>query len=178
MPTRFWVFFTLVSSLLSAVGGFLSYPVVVPLYHVAVVRAATLFSAPIVRAVDGDTIRIDPWIGPQRNVRLLGIDTPEKNECFYAEAAGRAAEMVKGRRATVEFGRDVFDENGRLLGYVHLDTGLFLNKALVEEGVAENWSYRRKHAHHDAFSALEERAKAAHKGRWGACGASSDKRKR
>lgn len=81
----------------------------------------------VTEVVDGDTI-VATEGGVEERVRLIGIDTPERDQCGYAEASQFMADMVLGRPVTLIAGattdRDSYD---RLLRYVEhdgLDVGL------------------------------------------------------
>lgn len=82
---------------------------------------------------DGDTVRtVDGLI-----VRYIGIDTPERGEPFYDRARKRNIELVKGKKINLLVCKgEPKDKYGRTLGWVYVD-GLFVNGALLEEGLAE-----------------------------------------
>ncbi|MBN2101488.1 MAG: thermonuclease family protein [Candidatus Aenigmarchaeota archaeon] len=81
--------------------------------------------------VDGDTIILDT----DERVRLLGINTPEKNQELYEEARERLRELVEGKNVTLETDFDQTDQYDRLLRYVFVD-GIFVNELLIKEGLA------------------------------------------
>ncbi len=99
---------------------------------------------------DGDTIEVAGF----GRVRLLGIDTPEREaserdafllrqgvpEPVLRRIARQALEFTiaeaKGRRVTLTFDGDRRDRHGRLLAYVTLPDGRLLNRVLVEQGLA------------------------------------------
>ncbi|MCA9998255.1 MAG: thermonuclease family protein, partial [Anaerolineales bacterium] len=85
--------------------------------------------------IDGDTV--DVLLGGESyRVRYIGVDTPERDEPFYAEATAANAALVDG--AEVILVRDVSetDQYGRLLRYVYLPNGTFVNAELVAQGYA------------------------------------------
>ena len=86
--------------------------------------------------VDGDTIGVVNAAGEQEQVRVIGVDTPERGECGYTEASDTLAVMVAGKTVTLSPGAvDDRDRYGRLLRYVDVDgrdTGL----ALIERGLS------------------------------------------
>jgi micrococcal nuclease len=98
----------------------------------------------VVHVVDGDTIDIDvPDGGDDRTrIRLLGIDAPEtRSESPLVRAQGeKAAEFVKklvlGKRATIYLDKrsETRGKYGRLLAYIKLADGTFLNEVLLTEG--------------------------------------------
>lgn len=88
----------------------------------------------VVNVVDGDTIDID-IDGTIERVRFIGINTPERGECFYDEATEALIEMIGGRAVDLEVDTSDRDRNGRLLRYVFVD-GEHVNEMLVRGGFA------------------------------------------
>jgi micrococcal nuclease len=82
------------------------------------------------RVIDGDTVEL---LGGDR-LRLLGIDTPEKDEPFYDRARQFLETLTLGKTARIEFGNRRRDRYGRLLGYLYIDS-LFVNKVILENGL-------------------------------------------
>jgi len=84
----------------------------------------------VTNIVDGDTIDVRAGSGVTERVRIIGIDTPERGECGFAEAASELARTIDGQRVTLPAGaRDDRDRYDRLLRYVDVggtDTGLEL----------------------------------------------------
>lgn len=146
---------------------------------------------PVVRSMDGDTLAVELRFAPVYtkgrkviSIRLAGVDTPEIGvlgrpaECYGVEAAAFTKRLVEGRRAKLYFDRSfpLFDSRQRLVAYVYLENGVFLNQKLIEEGYAEEWTYRVKTYDFQAeFQAAEQKARTALVGRWGVCGLQSKK---
>ncbi|MBD3252582.1 hypothetical protein GF386_02535, partial [Candidatus Pacearchaeota archaeon] len=82
--------------------------------------------------VDGDTIRTD--IG---EIRLLGINTPERGKTYYREAS-EFLEQVENQ--SIEVLRDYEEEDryNRKLRYVFFN-GRFMNIELLEKGLATSF---------------------------------------
>ena len=84
------------------------------------------------------------WATARSLARLLGIDTPETVhperpvECFGPEASARTAALVPpGTAVRLERDVEARDRYDRVLVYVfRAADGLFVNRALVEEGYA------------------------------------------
>lgn len=120
------------------------------------------------RAVDGDTIELDNG----EKVRYIGINTPESVdprrpvECFGKEAAEFNTELVEGKRVVLE--RDISDRDkyGRLLRFIYLEDGTFVNEALVREGYAFVATYPPDVSKQDIFRAAERQARDGKKGLW------------
>ncbi len=80
--------------------------------------------------IDGDTMEL---AGGDR-LRLLSLDTPEKDEPYYREATAFLMEAAMGKTVRIEFAQTRRDRYGRLLGYVYIDT-ILLNEAILENGL-------------------------------------------
>lgn len=133
------------------------------------------------RIVDGDTIMVetvDPATGepgkPQ-SVRYIGMDTPETVkpnapvECYGHEASARNKALVAGKYVAIV--RDATDRDvyGRLLRYVYLLDGTFVDLELVAEGYARVLTIPPNTAHESEFKAAAAAAQTAKLGFWGAC---------
>jgi endonuclease YncB( thermonuclease family) len=95
-------------------------------------------SGTVESTVDGDTVKIN-INGTTSDVRLLGINAPEMDECWGQEASLKLAEMVDGQEVLLASGPDDIDSFGRLLRYVYLEGSgepVFVNAAMVETGNA------------------------------------------
>ncbi len=155
---------------------------------VAAIRArhpTSLFDVPpaaaraeIHKAIDGDTVAATFPGGQTENVRLIGIDTPEKPggylpaECFGAEAtAFTEALLPPGTPVLLTGGAEPRDIYDRLLAYVHRATdGLLVNMALAREGYADTLSIAPNTDYSAQFAAAVAAARAENLGLWAACG--------
>ncbi len=88
------------------------------------------------RVVDGDTLLLT---GGER-VRLIGVDTPETKhpqkpvERFGKEAHLFTKRIVEGKEVRLEYDWQRKDRYGRLLAYVYLMDGTFLNAEIIKQG--------------------------------------------
>jgi micrococcal nuclease len=137
------------------------------------------------RVVDGDTIVVTGAVsidGREREtVRLIGVDTPETVhprqpvQCYGPQASAYTkARLPKGITVTLRFdaGTTALRDrtpSRRLLAYVWRTDGRHHNLELVKGGYARAAHYPPQDDHRDAFKQAEAKAKAANKGRWGAC---------
>jgi micrococcal nuclease len=87
----------------------------------------------VVRVVDGDNFETEDG----RRIRLINVDTPEKGECFREESTKASTELLLNKKVKIEKDTNEMDRFGRTLAYVFLKDGTFVNKKLLEEGVAE-----------------------------------------
>jgi len=135
--------------------------------------AGSSVMARVVRVVDGDTIvaRVD---GEDEYVRYIGVDTPETVkpdtpvQCFGPRASDENHGLVEGRTVRLTFDREVRDDYGRLLAYVHAGRR-FVNAELVRGGYARTLAIQPNTAHAAEFQRLAARAAKAGRGLWGAC---------
>jgi len=88
--------------------------------------------------IDGDSIVLDNG----QKVRYLGINAPEiaheqkPGEPFGKEALHYNIHLVKGKQVRIETDIEPYDRYGRLLGYVFLKDGTFINLEMVKAGYA------------------------------------------
>jgi len=122
----------------------------------------------VARASDGDTLVL---AGGER-VRLIGVDTPEKDHADprvrdFALAATRfTRERAVGREVRLDFEPGSrHDRYGRTLAYVYLPDGELLNLAIVREGYG--FAYTRfPFAMRKTFRRAESEARRAGRGLW------------
>jgi micrococcal nuclease len=73
----------------------------------------------VIDVIDGDTIDVRAADGTVERVRIIGIDTPERGQCGYGEAAIALADVIVGVPLVLTAGaRDDRDRYQRLLRYV------------------------------------------------------------
>lgn len=135
----------------------------------------------VTRAVDGDTLKLENG----QRVRLIGIDTPEMHESdkLYRDAQrssqdvetikalGRRAyvftkALVEGKRVRLEFDVERKDKYGRLLAYVYLKDGTFVNAEIVKEGFAALMTIPPDVKYADLFLKLYREARENKRGLW------------
>ncbi len=135
------------------------------------------------RVVDGDTFVLSTG----EKVRLLGIDTPEKFESKKlnkdAEISGQdkktikklgnlASDYVKGFvegkkvRLEKEPNYDDKDRYGRLLRYIYLEDGTFVNGKIVRDGYAQVYE-KYPISKLDELRKYQREARENQRGLWG-----------
>ena len=124
----------------------------------------------LVRAVvDGDTIDVTTF----GRVRLLGIDAPEigrgfdTSAPFSREARDRLISLVLHRWIRLEQEGTLLDAYNRHLAYVMREDGVFVNAALVGDGLARV-SARVPLSRLPELEKAQAQAKAFRRGMWGA----------
>jgi len=91
-------------------------------------------------------------------------------QCYGPAAAAFTKNLIgehKLRLQSDELSSDR-DRYDRLLRYVYLDTGTFVNERLVQEGYAFYYPYF-PFSENFRFAADEQAAQKAHRGLWAAC---------
>ena len=129
----------------------------------------------VVKIVDGDTLDIDIADGKYdtTRVRLLGVDTPETKKAgveimYYGpEATAFTSSAALGKEVTIVIDTvsDVRDRYGRLLAYVRLEDGSFLNEELIKRGYGYG-DVRFAHSRYDKFMELSRQAIESKAGLW------------
>ncbi len=119
--------------------------------------------------IDGDTIILEDG----RHVRYIGINCPEVSHADRpGEPFGKAAErvnrqLVDGKTVRLEYDQEKTDRYGRTLAYVFLDRNLFVNRRLVEAGMAFCLYDRQTAKYTDVLLSAQRTAMSAGKGIWG-----------
>lgn len=142
--------------------------------------APTSASGTVEWIYDGDTLKVS-GIG---KVRLIGIDTPEREDSSRDQSftrlgasqrqlrpSGQAAlrfniAQAKGKTVRLRFDGPQKDRHNRTLAYVYLPDGRMLNRLLLEQGYAvvyRRFDFRYK----DDFLRAEAAAREARLGLWG-----------
>lgn len=111
--------------------------------------------------IDGDTIRLSTG----ERVRLIGINTPEKDQPYYLEATQKLSQLIGNDRVTLK--KDVTDKDqyGRLLRYVYVNE-TFVNLEMVKQGYAISYSFPPNTKYLDEFEEGEQEARNSQIGIW------------
>jgi len=124
--------------------------------------------------VDGDTIDIDIPDGKYKRtrIRLWGVDTPETKSdkvgvmYFGPQAADFTTKLTLEKQVAVYLEEHrTRGKYGRLLAYIQLPNGKFLNEALLTEGFAYA-DLRFRHSFYNKYKQLEASARSQKKGLW------------
>lgn len=133
------------------------------------------------RVIDGDTIELQTG----ERVRLIGIDTPEIHESdkLYRDSyrsrqdiaairqMGQRAyvftkNLVEGKRVRLEFDLEKRDKYKRLLAYVYLKDGTFVNAEILRHGYASLMTIPPNVKYADLFLKLSQEARNNRRGLW------------
>jgi micrococcal nuclease len=123
----------------------------------------------VLSVIDGDTFKIEDNV----RVRLIGIDTPERGDCYYDEATEELRNLIEGK--VVKLDKDISDTDryDRLLRYVVIERegedNLFVNDHMIRNGFAFDISSAPDNRYRDMFSSASEIAKRERLGLWNVC---------
>lgn len=140
----------------------------IPFFSIEEQRSYESESFLVARVVDGDTIELENG----QKVRYIGIDTPESVkpgvsvQCFAKEASAFNKMLVEGKSVRLEHDVSDKDKYGRLLRFVYLEDGTFVNQVLVEEGYASVASFPPDISKQDVFRRAEQTARERNVGLW------------
>jgi micrococcal nuclease len=120
------------------------------------------------RVIDGDTLLLTDG----EKVRLIGVDTPETKhpqkpvQRFGKEAYLFTKRMVEGKEVSLEYDWPKEDKYGRILAYVYLLDGTFLNAEIIKQGYG--FAYTKfPFKYLEEFRRYEREAKENGRGLWG-----------
>jgi len=129
----------------------------------------------VVEFDDGDTIVVD-MNGIEEKVRFIGIDTPETKDprkpvqCFGKAASAFTMNLIGDQPVKLEADptNTNRDRYGRLLRYIYLPDGTFVNLEIVKQGYGFAYvSFPVQKL--EEFKAAQAEARAANRGLWAGC---------
>lgn len=135
----------------------------------------------VTRVIDGDTLELESG----ERLRLIGIDTAEihRSQKLLRDSrrtgqdvqtirmlGERAKEftrqLVEKKRVSLEFDITRYDRYNRLLAYVFLKDGTFVNARIIEAGYAQLLTVPPNVKYVDLFKKLYTEARLKKKGLW------------
>lgn len=125
---------------------------------------ARLGPCEVTHVADGDTLNVRCGAKKER-VRMLQVDTPERDDALYEEAGAALEALIARRRVELELGPEERDDYGRLLAYVFVH-GENLNLAMIRDGWSPYFDRYGAGAYPDEFAAAERDARDARRGIW------------
>ena len=120
--------------------------------------------------IDGDTVILTNG----EKVRYVGIDTPERGQCWYRQAKEFNRKLVSGKRVRLERDKSNRDRYQRLLRYIYVqntpdEKEIFVNLELVKAGLARAKEYKPDTKYASILEQAESYAKINKIGLWGGC---------
>ena len=116
--------------------------------------------------IDGDTIDV-ALQNQEYRVRYIGVDTPERDEPFYEEAANANRALVEGQEIILVRDVSETDRYGRLLRYIYLLDGTFINAELISQGYGRVVTFPPDVAETEYLTQLQREARENLRGLWG-----------
>ncbi|MBI1261656.1 MAG: thermonuclease family protein [Rhizobiales bacterium] len=170
MTERFWAYGGIAALLLVALGAGFS------LFEPSVAQGAascSLDSGERLRVreiVDGDTV----VLADGRQVRLMGTQAPKLplgRKGFPAwplapESSARLEKLSLGEMVTLKYGETRMDRHGRVLAHLFLDDGTWLQRQMVQEGMARVYTFSDNRQCADTLMEAEREARSARRGIW------------
>lgn len=125
----------------------------------------------VIYVVDGDTLRVRLDDGRREDVRLIGIDTPERGACLAGRATGHARRLADDERVVLRGDptQDTRDRYGRLLAYAWVH-GRDVGFQQVSSGLARVYVYDRPFQRLGAYRRAERVGRALARNVWRGCG--------
>ncbi len=128
----------------------------------------------VIKVTDGDTFVIDDGSEKGARVRLIGVDTPESRKTgrkvvgYYGkEAKEFSTNFLLNKRVRIEYDVNKYDQYMRLLGYVYLEDGTFVNEYLVKNGYAMVMTVPPNVKFSELFLKCQQEAREKNRGLWG-----------
>lgn len=154
-------------SIIFIISGFMILSLIY--YYVELHSMGTKFE--LKKVIDGDTIEIQNDEGTLR-LQLIGIDSPEPNECFGKKARRKANEVLTQAgqfRVEEDDTQDKKDKYERLLGYIHLPDGRNFNEMMIREGYASEYTFEKSYKYKSDFKNAQRYAQQNNIGIWKNC---------
>ena len=125
--------------------------------------------------VDGDTLQA--VVNGQRvEIRLIGVNAPDAEDCYGAEARTELSALVTGQTVVLASDGPDVDDSGRALRYVIIESSppMHVNAELISAGAVI--PTHSGHVQQEDFLTRGDRAYASGKGLWGTfvCGHADD----
>lgn len=123
-------------------------------------------SFPVVRVINGDELVIRDESGAEHEVSLIGVDAPDLDAYWAAQATEYLTNRTRDRKVILRFDTTRSrDDLGRLHAYVYVNDGDQLNLDILRDGQA--YADRRQvHSLSGQFSAAESEARKKPRGLW------------
>lgn len=125
--------------------------------------------AEVIRVFDGDSLIVALRDGSEAEVRLIGINAPENDECFGEESKRALQQSLADGDTTLLADADDQDQFGRVLRYLYVG-GVNVNLKMIRSGDA--LALQTGHSMDDDFAESGDAAADAGLGMWAAdaCG--------
>jgi len=131
-------------------------------------------TAMVVDVTDGDTFRLDRAIDGATNVKLVGIQAPQRSVGrpdlvswpLAEQARDTLSALVLNQGVVLEFTGPRADRHGRLLAQVYRDDGTWIQGEMLKRGMARVFTFADNRALAAEMLMLEENARKRGLGIW------------
>ena len=124
-----------------------------------------VFVVHVLAVKDGDTIQVEDNSDTAKaiyNIRLYGIDAPEKKQAYGMEAKACLTDLIMGKDVKLQLISG--DVHGRLVCKVFTSDNIYVNEYLAANGCA--WYYEEFAKGDTALQTAQEHAQACKLGLW------------
>jgi len=124
-----------------------------------------LIKATVVKVIDGDTLEVRVGQGSPVRVRIIGYDSPEKDEPFGDTATKFAKALLEGREVLLESDVQALDRYGRRLYHVWLQPTL-LSELMLLVGLGQQMTIPPNVRHSDFLTQAQKKGREIGLGIW------------
>jgi len=124
-----------------------------------------LVKATVIRVIDGDTIEVRIGQGSPVRVRIIGYDSPEKDEPFGDTATKFLKALLEGRDVLLESDVQALDRYGRRLYHVWLPQVL-VGELMLLSGLGQLMTIPPNVRHSDFYQRVQTQARSVGLGIW------------
>jgi micrococcal nuclease len=124
-------------------------------------KPQNLTTARVTDVIDGDTLDLDDG----QRIRLIGVNTPERDQPYYEEARGFLQGRVEGKQVEIEYDVERTDQYDRTLAYLWLG-GVLVNQEILTQGYANSLIFPPNQRYEEFFLLAEQSAQDAGIGLW------------
>ena len=126
----------------------------------------------VTKVIDGDTFWVDNGVESFK-VRFIGVDAPETRNTRWKKKGHYATESKKYVKSKtehqwvrLEYDVQSRDHYKRVLAYIYLQDGTFLNASLIEQGYAVVSTFPPNVKYVELFIKLQRQAREKKRGLW------------
>jgi micrococcal nuclease len=127
----------------------------------------------VMKVVDGDTFWAYDGNHNPIKIRLIGVDAPEsrnsgqKKTAYYGQQSkAYLTKLIANKKVRLEYDIGRKDQYSRILAYVYLTDGTFVNAELIKKGYAMVMTVPPNVRYAKIFLNLERKARKKNKGLW------------
>ena len=124
-------------------------------------RPGSLYTATVLRIIDGDTIHVRDMAGTPHRIRLAMIDAPEKAQPYGEEAAKKLSELL--HTGIVRLKVKCIDKYNREVAFVYCE-GKDVSAEMLKEGMALH--YHMKFDDCELYDRIQAQIQQDKKGLW------------